>query len=249
MTSTLPRWRLAGALACGATLAALAAPASAGFETLSTAGTKVLKTCNPTNAAGVTTCRVTSLPGETGYNLVASRTSPVEINGVVVGTQTERVWRHCTDTTLYIFGVRLQMNTAQWDGSGAPFAVNDVFKQGRTDKGVAVAYFNGSPAAAQALASAGRTFAGLNEYEEAQPPRDLAWTGFRVRADAGAAPAGSAYTPWLLTRTRAPEGYAIQDFALRLLNSADESVDQNSIYSAGYQPVCTSDDCAPADDE
>lgn len=247
MKPPLPRWRLAGALACGATLAALAAPASAEFETLSTTGTKVLKSCNPGNSPSLSTCRVASLPGESGYNLVASRSSPVEINGVVVGTQTERVWRHRTDTTLYIFGVRLQMSTAVWNETDAPFAVNDVFKQGRTDKGVAVAYFNGSPAAAKALAYAGRTFAGLNEYEEAQPPRDLAWTGFRVSVDAGRAAAGSAYSPWLLTKTRAPEGYAIQDFALRLLNSADESVDQNSIYSAGYQPVCTSDDCAPAE--
>lgn len=252
MKRKLPLRRLGRgtALGVGLALGAWGAAQAAGFETLSASGVNVLKTCNPTSASGVTACKVTSLPGETGFNQVASRTQPIIINGVTVGTQSERVWRHCTDTKLYIFGVRVQMNANQWDETGAAFNVNDVLRQVRTDKAVDVAYFAGSPAATKLLKVAGRTFAGLNEYDTAKPPRNNAWVDFRIDANAAEASGPSSpYSPWLLTKTRAPEGYSVQDFALRLLNSENESVDQNSIYAAGYQPVCTSAACGPEEDD
>lgn len=246
----LRRRGIATVMGMGLALAGAGAAQAAGFETLSASGANVLKTCNPTNSSGVTTCKVTSLPGESGFDLVASRSAPIIINGVSVGTQLEKVWRHCTDKKLFIFGVRVQMNANQWDETGAAFNVNDVLRQVRTDKGVEVAYFAGSPAATKLLKAAGRTFSGLNEYDTAKPPRNNAWVDFRIDANAAEASGPSSpNSPWLLTKTRAPEGYSLQDFALRLLNSENEDVDQNSIYALGYQPVCTSDACAPEEEE
>lgn len=248
-----PPWTRRTAAAFTLTLAATAwaLPVRAGYVTLSQSGTNVLKTCNPSNSASNSACRVTSLPGESGYQLVASRSAPIIINGVTVGTQYEKVWRHCTDTTAYIFGTRVQMNAEVWDGTGLAFNVNDLLRQVRSDQSVAVAYYAGSPAATKLLSYAGRTSAGLNEYDTAQPPRENGWVDFRVDANA-ADPDGqsSPYSPWLLVKTRAPEGYALQSFALRLLNSdVEEGGDANSIYAAGYQPVCTSTECAPGEED
>ena len=240
---------IAGAVAgLGLSMAGPAAGAT-GYVSLSSSGSNVLKTCNPTSASGVTTCKVTSLPGESGYNLVASRSAPIIINGVTVGTQYEKAWRHCSDTTLYIFGVRVQMNANAWDGSGAAFNVNDLMRQTRTDQSVSVAYFEGSPAATKLLQYAGRTFAGLNEYDDPQPERNNAWVDFRIDANAAEASGPSSpNSPWLLTKTRAPQGYSLKSFAMRLLNSdVDENGDPNSIYASAYQPTCTSSSCAPAD--
>lgn len=246
----LRRRGIATVMGMGLALAGAGAAQAAGFETLSANGANVLKTCNPTSSSGVTLCKVTSLPGESGFDLVASRSAPIIINGVSVGTQLEKVWRHCTDKKLFIFGVRVQMNANQWDETGAAFNVNDVLRQVRTDKAVEVAYFAGSPAATKLLKAAGRTFAGLNEYDTAKPPRNNAWVDFRIDANAAEASGPSSpNSPWLLTKTRAPEGYSLQDFALRLLNSENEDVDQNSIYALGYQPVCTSEDCAPEEED
>ena len=191
-------------------------PVRAGYVTLSQSGTNVLKTCNPSNSASNSACRVTSLPGESGYQLVASRSAPIIINGVTVGTQYEKVWRHCTDTTAYIFGTRVQMNAEVWDGTGLAFNVNDLLRQVRSDQSVAVAYYAGSPVATKLLSYAGRTSTGLNEYDTAQPPRENGWVDFRIDANA-ADPDGqsSPYSPWLLVKTRAPEGYALQSFADR----------------------------------
>lgn len=246
-------WRRRATAVLTLTVAATAwaLPVRAGYVTLSENGNNVLKTCNPSNSASSSACRVTSLPGEAGYQLVASRSAPIIINGVTVGTQSEKVWRHCTDTTAFIFGVRLQMNAEVWDGSGLAFNVNDLLRQVRADESVAVAYYAGSPAASKLLGYAGRTNTGLNEYDTAQPPRENAWVDFRIDANA-ADPDGqsSPYSPWLLVKTRAPEGYALQSFALRLLNSdVEEGGDANSIYAAGYQPVCTSTECAPGEDD
>ena len=249
---TLP-WTGRAAAAFTLTLAATAwaLPVRAGYVTLSQSGTNVLKTCNPSNSASNSACRVTSLPGESGYQLVASRSAPIIINGVTVGTQYEKVWRHCTDTTAYIFGTRVQMNAEVWDGTGLAFNVNDLLRQVRSDQSVAVAYYAGSPVATKLLSYAGRTSTGLNEYDTAQPPCENGWVDFRIDANA-ADPDGqsSPYSPWLLVKTRAPEGYALQSFALRLLNSdVEEGGDANSIYAAGYQPVCTSTECVPGEED
>lgn len=242
------RWRLG--LAAAVLLGAAAQAQAGGFERLSKLGEDVLKSCNPTNSPLSTKCRVTSLPGESGYVLVASRSAPILINEVVIGTQFERVWRKVSNPKIVILGVRLVMNAEQWDDSGKAFNVNDLIRQVRRNAGVEVAYFSSGSPTPKALQYAGRTNLGLNEYVEEQPERNNAWVDFRIDANAAelAGPSRAA-SPWLLLKTRAPVGVALQDFAIRLLNSENPERDQNSIPAAGYQPICLSEACEPLDDD
>ena len=225
------RWALplAGALLSVAAQSALAA----GFEPLTRLTDDVLKDCNPGNAAGNTKCRVTSLPGEDGYLLAASRSAPLIINDITVGTLQERVWRHCVDTTMYIFATRVTLNGNAWDESGAAFNVNDVFRRSLPGRAVAVAYF--PDGATVALKKAGRTVQGQDEFETAEPERDNTWVASRVAAKGGAAAAGARRTPWLLVKTRAPKGIEVDPFAIRSLNSS--TVDLTELFSGGYQPI------------
>lgn len=240
--------RIAGlAFGIGLALAQASAFADTGFVRLSKAGDDVMTACNPTSSAASTKCRVTSLPGESGYTLVASRSAPILINGVAVGTQYEKAWRKNSDPKLYIFGVRLQMTADQWDASGSAFAVNDLLRQVRADKHASVAYFVGSPASVKQLKRAGRTAQGLDEFEEGGPERNNGWVDYRIELNA-APPSGTASpnSPWLLVKARAPKGYSVESFAMRILNSTvDENGDQNSIYSAGYRATCNSEACEP----
>jgi hypothetical protein len=210
---------------------------AAGFEKLSKLGPAVLTECNPTSSNANHQCKVTSLPGEPGYTLVASRSAPLIYNDIEIGTVYERVWRNDAKPKLYIFGTRLTMNANQWDSSGAAFNVNDVFRQTRPRKAVSVAYF--LDGAIKALHAAGRTVQGLNEYEEDEPARDNTWVGFRIDANA-ADPDGtsSASSPWLLTKTRAPTGIELNALGLRVLNSDVADIfNAVDFYTASYQPV------------
>lgn len=231
------KWRcLPWAIAVGAVVAFSSAAHADGFVKLSKFGSTVLTPCNPGSLPYNTNCKVTNLPGETGYKLVASRSAPVIINDVTVGTLFEKVWRNSDDSTLYIFGSRIQLNAAQWDLSGAAFNANDLSRRTLPGRKVSVAYY--SDGATKALLKAGRTAQGLNEYEGSQPERDNNWLDFRIDANA-AEPSGpsSAKSPWLLMKTRAPTGYALNQFGIRTLNSDFTDLTQAvDIYSAGYQP-------------
>lgn len=71
-----------------------------------------------------------------------------------------------------------------------------------------------------------------------RPARDNGWVDFRIDANA-AEPSGpsSAHSPWLLLRTRAPAGYSLQPFAIRLLSSDFPDASQfTEIYLSGYRP-------------
>ena len=206
---------------------------AAGFERLSKFGDTVLKHCNPNNVVANTECRVASLPGETGYLLVASRSAPLIINEITVGTTQERVWRHHSDTTLYIFGTRVTLNANAWDESGSAFSVSDLFRRSLPGRAVAVAYH--LDGAATALKVAGRTVQGAGEVETPQPLRDNTWVASRIAANGAAAAAGGRRSPWLLVKTRAPQGIEVDPFAIRSLNSA--AVDLTELFSGGYQPV------------
>lgn len=233
----MKRWRWHAPLAAALAMAGAGTVSAAGFERLTKHSGPVLKACNPGDSASNTVCRVTGLPGESGYQLVASRSAPLVRNETVVGTLYEKVWRHQGDTKLYIFGVRLQLNAEASDSSGLAFNVNDLFRQTLPKKIVSVAYQQAT--ATKALRRAGRTVQGLNEYEGAQPERNNAWVGFRIDANA-AEPQGpsSASSPWLLAKTRAPKGVEINDFGVRLLNSqfADPLADAYDLFVAGYRP-------------
>jgi len=225
-----------GALAIGIILASSSPAMAAGFEKLTKTGETVLTTCNPNHSSTNTQCKVTSLPGESGYTLVASRSAPLIYNEVTIGTLFERVWQNQTDSTLYIFGARVVMNANPYDSSGAAFNVNDLFRQTLPNRAVSIAYF--PDGATQALQEAGRTVQGLNEFEGEQPERDNTWVDFRIDANA-AEPSGpsSASSPWVLTRTKAPTGYALNALGLRVLNSdVDDVLDAVDFYTASYQP-------------
>ncbi len=223
-------------LACAGVLLGAGQVSAAGFVKLSKHGDSVLKECNPTNSASSHRCKVSSLPGEPGYVLVASRAAPLIYNDIEIGQVRERVWRNVAKPKLYIFGVRLIMNSNQWDSSGAAFNVNDVFRQTLPNKKVSVAYF--LDGASKALHAAGRTVHGLNEFEDDEPERDNTWVDFRIDANA-ADPDGvsSARSPWLLTKTRAPTGIALNTLGLRLLNSdVADPLDAVAFFTTSYQP-------------
>ena len=223
-------------LCAGFLLAAGQAASAAGFKKLSKAGESVLTECNPTSSGASHRCKVTSLPGEPGYSLVASRSAPLIYNDIEIGQVNERVWRNVAKPKLYIFGVRVIMNANQWDSSGASFNVNDLFRQTLPGKKVSVAYF--LDGATEALHAAGRTVQGLNEFEEDEPERDNTWVDFRIDANA-ADPDGtsSARSPWLLTKTRAPTGISLNELGLRVLNSdVADPLDAVAFFTTSYQP-------------
>lgn len=212
------------------------AASAAGFEKLTKRGEEVMTVCNPASSDANHRCKVTSLPGEPGYTLVAARSAPLVYNDIEIGTVNERVWRNVARPKLYIFGVRVIMNANQWDSSGAAFNVNDLFRQTLPRKAVSVAYF--LDGATEALHEAGRTVQGLNESEDDDPERDNTWVDFRIDANA-ADPDGtsSARSPWLLTKTRAPEGISLNALGLRVLNSdVEDPLNAVDFYTASYQP-------------
>ena len=233
-------------LSMGLILASAQAASAAGFEELTKTGETVLTSCNPNNSSTNTKCKVTSLPGEAGYSLVASRSAPLIINDVQIGTLFERVWRNQATPTLYIFGARVIMNANQWDSSGASFNVNDIFRQTRPASAVSVAYF--PDGATKALQKSGQTIQGLNEFEEEQPERDNTWVDFRIDANAAEADGSSSpQSPWLLTKTRAPEGIELNALGLRALNSdVDDILNAVDFFTSSYQPIGVP---PPEDDE
>lgn len=223
-----------------------------GYVNLPSESEKVLKRCNPKNLPEVDRCRIDSLPGAAGYNLVASRSAPLVKNEIVVGTVYDRVWKSGQQ---YIFGMRVQLNADAYDLTGLSFNVNDLFRQLLEEQPAAVAYVMGP--STKALKKAGRTLQGLKEpdpqeeeeegeegeggeeeEESNQPIRNNAWVDFRIDANA-AEPNGpsSASSPWLLLKTKAPSGYSVKPFAIRALNSdfADTS-EHVEVYLSGYAP-------------
>jgi hypothetical protein len=219
------------ALACLALSALPIQAAIAGdFTKLSKSGEEVLTDCTPQ-------CKVTSLPGESGYTLVAARSAPLIYNDVTIGTAYEKVWRKQANPKVHIFGLRVVLNTNEWDSSGAAFNINDLFRQAKPGRKVSVAYF--LDGATKPLYEAGRTIQGLNEYEEDEPERDNAWVDFRVDVNAAELEGpSSAKSPWLLMKTRAPDGIELNPFGLRVLNSDFEDFfDLVDLFTTSYQPV------------
>lgn len=236
-------WQLP--VAMGLAAAGAQAASAAGFVKLSKTGEEVLETCNPANSPYNTHCKVTSLPGVSGYVLVASRSAPLIINEVTVGTVYEKVWRNAAKPKVHIFGSKVTLNADQWDSSGASFNVNDVFRRTRPGKAVSVAYC--LDGATKALQASGRTVQGLNEHEEDEPERDNTWVDFRVDANA-ADPDGvsSASSPWLLTKTRAPTGLVLNPFGLRVLNSDfEDPFSAVELFTTSYEP----DGVSPPEDD
>lgn len=152
---------LAGA-ALAATLLHLSA--HGGFVTVpvQAAGTQPLVSINPkinldtptetqdrTNTLGTLTGADIASALPAGTILKASRTAPIVINGVTVGTLHDRVWcagsgSTCNATNSYTLGLRVQLNTAAWNPSGQSFELNDIFRAIRAAVAADVAYYRGS---------------------------------------------------------------------------------------------------------
>ncbi|MDT7838409.1 hypothetical protein [Aquabacterium sp. OR-4] len=246
---------------CLAGAGAAAQAATPGFVSLSADGEKVLTRCNPRHLAAQNRCRVSSLPGEAGYTLVASRSADIVKNDVVIGKLFDRVWKRADG--MHIFGAQLQLNANAYDLNGLSFNANDLFRQVLEAQPVAVAYLQGT--AKKALKKAGRTLQGLHEVPPpdedaeglasvdaaadavnepidfvgpAQPERHNGWVDFRIDANAAETSGpSSAHSPWLLVKTRAPAGFSVQPFAIRLLSSDfPDSSQFTEIFLSGYQP-------------
>jgi hypothetical protein len=221
-------WALLASLVLS--VVSMQAAVAAGFTPLSKAGEEVLTDCSPQ-------CKVTSLPEWPEYTLIAARSAPLIYNDVTVGMAYERVWRQQSNPKVHVFGLRIVMNANEWDSSGAAFNVNDLFRQAKPGKKVSVAYF--LDGATKPLHEAGRTIQGLNEYEEDEPERDNAWVDFRVDVNAAELVGpSSASSPWLLMKTRAPDGVESNPFGLRVLNSDfEDAFNLIDFFTASYQPL------------
>jgi hypothetical protein len=84
-----------------------------------------------------------------GNILKSSRTAPIVVNGVTVGTLHDRVWclgtgTTCNATNTYTLGLRVQLNTNAWNPTGRSFEINDFFRAIRAAASADVAYYRGS---------------------------------------------------------------------------------------------------------
>ena len=225
------KWQLP--LACALAALGTQNASAAGFLALSKTNQAVLQACNTTNSASDTTCRVNNLPGEDGYDLIASRSTPIVINDSTVGTLYEKVWRNGIDSKIYIFGTRMVLNKNAWDESGVAFRVSDAFRRSLPDSSVAVAYYQNG--ALTSLKLAGRTVQGAGEYSGSQPDRDNSWADARIDVDGAGNTAGQ-QSPWLLVKTKAGSGIATDPFGIRALNSTAPA-GLTEVLLTGYQPT------------
>lgn len=232
ITKPAAKWAGAALLLAGA-----CAAQAAGYEPLGREG-PVLKACNPNGQPDKARCLAHGLPGVDDMDLVATASQPIVVNEVTVGQLTEQVWQSREDAHLYVFGLRVQLNSEAWDASGRSFNINDVMRRTLNKETVRVAY--DPDGAVKPLLRAGRTSKGLAEYEDGRhPKRDNTWLDFRVDVNA-ADPDGinSPQSPWLLARMRAPQGIEQTPFAIRLLNTdGAEPGEGVELYLPGYQPV------------
>lgn len=84
-----------------------------------------------------------------GNILKSSRTAPIVVNGVTVGTLHDRVWclgtgTTCDATNTYTLGLRVQLNANAWNPSGSSFEINDFFRAIRAAASADIAYYRGS---------------------------------------------------------------------------------------------------------
>lgn len=84
-----------------------------------------------------------------GNILKSSRSAPITVNGVTVGTLYDRVWclgtgTTCNSTNTYTLGLRVQLNTNAWNPTGRSFEINDFFRAIRAAVAADIAYYRGS---------------------------------------------------------------------------------------------------------
>lgn len=248
-------------LAAGLAVAGFHVSSHAGYvaRPVVSGGTTTLAVCNPKDAFGdqsptLTTCKVTSLPGLSGYIQKATRSANIVVNGVTIGTLYDRVWCVGTGTTCsatnksHILGMRVKLNANAWDLSGNSFEINDLFRTIRSDDSADIAYFMGTsgstnPDTALAfkfLEYSGRTLKGLNEPvggSNTVKATNNGWIEFRADTNAND-PDGisSPWSPWVLVRQNCPSGFTgPQTLKVRFWQGGEEDQSHKEIYTSGYR--------------
>lgn len=84
-----------------------------------------------------------------GSILRSTRSAPIVVNGVRVGTLYDRVWCQgtgttCDSTNTYTLGLRVRLNANPWNPTGFSFEINDFFRAIRATAPADVAYERGS---------------------------------------------------------------------------------------------------------
>lgn len=107
------------------------------------------ETQNRANARGTLTGANVNAALPAGNILKASRTAPIVVNGVTVGTLYDRVWclgtgTTCNATNTYTLGMRIRLNANAWNPTGRSYEVNDIFRAIRAAAAANVAYYRGS---------------------------------------------------------------------------------------------------------
>lgn len=151
-------------LCAGLAAAGLHATAVGGFVTVPVqpAGSQPLTPINPkinldtptetqnrANALGtITGANINAAMTALGHILKSSRTAPIVVNGINVGTLHDRVWclgtgTTCNATNTYALGLRVQLNANAWNPTGRSFEINDFFRAVRASAAAEAAYYRG----------------------------------------------------------------------------------------------------------
>ncbi|WP_150047203.1 MULTISPECIES: hypothetical protein [Methylomonas] len=161
-------------------------------------GTSAYVTCNLTgdfgsdestpptfspNGGENNTCAVPSnSPPVSGYSQKASTSRNIIINGITIGTLTDRVWRNSAGTSC-VYGVKIRLNNVDYDPNTAGtqyFEINDVVRAGYRDRGPIAAGYNfvtrGAQQSDEVLYRAGLTYTSVVHQpgDSAQPLTSVA---------------------------------------------------------------------------
>lgn len=140
----------------GATGAFVSVPVKpAGSQALTTINPKInldtpTETQNRANTLGtITGANINAALASLGHILKSSRTAPIVVNGINVGTLHDRVYclgtgTTCNATNTYTLALRVQLNANVWNPTGRSFEINDFFRAIRASVAANVAYYRGT---------------------------------------------------------------------------------------------------------
>lgn len=106
------------------------------------------ETQNRANTLGTITGATIDAALPAGTILKATRSAPIVVNSITIGTLYDRVYctgtgSTCDATNTYTLAIRINLNTNAWNPSGKSFEVNDIFRAIRAAVAADVAYYRG----------------------------------------------------------------------------------------------------------
>lgn len=234
----------------------------AGWVTPKTSGLGLMYNCSPE-----ATCQVQTTYGANpgGYRLLNARSTPVVLNGVMIGRVLDRVWRSRTDSSQYVFGTRVVLNRRDWSGSGLPYAIDDIFRYGFSANYTVEAGWRRARASDLRIEQVGRTAVGTNQgiktydlsvvdfavpliFPDNTPPDDdddddeltIAEDpdeGVEAEEEETEDEPRRLRSAWLYVRTTAT-GYELSNDTIRLWNAGSaEGQPQESLWFNGFRPT------------